>query len=209
MNPRQSRALTPLNKPVFRWTIPSSPGLGVSAPAGLPGDVPQCHLWFHVGPPGTFPGPRRHRERGQAAILLRDLPSEGRKRPPRSPINHRALLCSTGQMKLCRAPGPCVPWRGESFSSHAAAKHLPVSPGPGEAAPLLFILPPGILTAWARGCGARGRPSPALPCPGLGDLFLLDDDFCSCASASPLPCVSLFPRNLPGKDAPLSTFGGD
>lgn len=109
-------------------------------------------------------------------------------------------------------------WRGESFSSHAGAKHLPVSPQAGEAAPLLFILPPGTLTlaapAWSRLLRLRVRPAgagAALPCPepGIFCWMLLDLLDVSCASASPGPCVSLFPRKLLGKDAPVSTFGGD
>lgn len=133
------------------------------------------------GSQGTGPGltsePRTlspQAQRGEAAILPHDLPSEGRKRPPWSPINHGILFCSVGQMKRCRDPRPCVLWRGESFSSRAAAKHLPVSPRPGEPAPLLFILPwaPSHSPAGARvvvpvsardsgisGCGCCARPA--------------------------------------------------
>lgn len=187
----------------------------VSAASGLPGGTcPSLTSAWHVGTPGTFPGTLypAGTQRREAAILLRDLPSEGRKRPPWSPINHRILFCNTGQMKRCGDPRPCVLWRGESFSSHAGAKHLPVSPQPGEPAPLLFILPPGTLTLsllqpGAGGCGARVRP-PA-PGPGVGDFCWMRVGTVSCASASPGPCVSLFPRKLLGKDAPVSTFGGD
>lgn len=174
MNLRQSRPpYTPLNKPIFTPKLSSSPCC-----RALRGTCPNLTSGWHVGTPGTFPGPLdpADTKRGEAAILPHDLPSEGRKRPPWSPINHGILFCNTGQMKRCRDPRPCVLWRGESFSSYAGAKHLPVSPQPGEPAPLLFILPPGTFTLsqlqpGAGGCGSRARPTPpgAVPSPGIGD----------------------------------------
>lgn len=182
----------------------------VSAAAGLPGGTcPSLTSARHVGTPGTFPGPLypAGTQRREAAILLRDLPSEGRKRPPWSPINHGILFCNIGQMKRCGDPRPCVLWRGESFSSHAGAKHLPVSPQPGEPAPLLFILPPGTLTLsllqpGAGGCGARVRP----PAPGPGQRRGRESGISAGCGSGPSPVPAPAP-GLASASSPESCWG--
>lgn len=65
---------------------------------------------------------------GKSAFSLRDPPRLRRKRTQQSPINYWILFCNIGQIKRCRAPRPCVLWRGESFSSPAGAKHLSALP---------------------------------------------------------------------------------
>lgn len=83
-------------------------------------------------------------------------------------------------------------WRGESFSSCAAAKHLPASPQPGEPGDKTPVYPSlGTLTQPQPGAGAVVPVSARASGVSAG--------FCCCASASPGPCVSLFPRNCRGK----------
>lgn len=63
--------------------------------------------------------------------------------PSRAPINYWILFCEVGQINRCRAPRPCVLWRGESFSSPAGAKHLSAPPRLGQPAPPPLYPSPG------------------------------------------------------------------
>lgn len=92
--------------------------------------VPKSWLCLACQDPRCLPGtplPHRHKK-GRVSGFATRPPSERRKRTQQSPINYWILFCNIGQIKRCRDPKPCVLWRGESFSSHAGAKHLSALP---------------------------------------------------------------------------------
>lgn len=92
--------------------------------------VPKFWLCLARQDPRCLPGtplPHRHKK-GRVSGFATRPPSERRKRTQQSPINYWILFCNIGQIKRCRDPKPCVLWRGESFSSHAGAKHLSALP---------------------------------------------------------------------------------